>query len=91
MLTLAAGGGLLPLLAAGAGAARVTAVERSRMLYRLARQVLAANGSAPGAERVHLIGRRLQAVGIAGGGPALTYAPNCSLAAFTSPNAHEVH
>jgi hypothetical protein len=39
-LTLAAGGGVLPLLAAAAGAANVTAVERSRMLYRMARQVL---------------------------------------------------
>ncbi len=39
VLTLAAGGGVLPLLAAAAGAAHVTAVERSRMLYRMARQV----------------------------------------------------
>ena len=39
VLTLAAGGGVLPLLAAAAGAASVIAVERSRMLYRMARQV----------------------------------------------------
>ena len=31
---------MLPLLAAAAGAGSVTAVERSRMLYRMARQVL---------------------------------------------------
>ena len=38
MLVLGAGGGMLSLLAAQAGAGRVTAVERSRMLYRMARQ-----------------------------------------------------
>lgn len=40
VLVLGAGGGLLALMAAAAGARRVTAVERSRMLYRMARQVL---------------------------------------------------
>lgn len=66
VLVLGAGGGLLALMAAAAGARRVTAVERSRMLYRMARQVLEANGDAPNAERVHLIDRKLRAVGIAG-------------------------
>lgn len=40
VLVLGAGTGVLPLMAAGAGAGSVTAVERTRMLYRMARQVL---------------------------------------------------
>jgi predicted RNA methylase len=36
---LGAGTGVLPLMAAAAGAGSVTAVERTRMLYRMARQV----------------------------------------------------
>ena len=39
VLTLAAGGGALPLLATAAADTHVVAVERSRMLYRVARQV----------------------------------------------------
>ena len=66
VLTLASGGGVLPLMAAATSARLVTGVERSHMLYRMARQVLAANASAPGADRVQLIGRRLQAIGIEG-------------------------
>ncbi|CAL8464829.1 g4364 [Coccomyxa elongata] len=38
VLALGAGSGVLALMAARAGARRVTAVERSRMLFRLARQ-----------------------------------------------------
>lgn len=68
MLVLGAGGGLLGLLAARAGAGRVTMVERSRMLYRMARQALDANPNAPRVERIHLVGRRLQSCGVRGEG-----------------------
>ena len=75
VLVLGSGGGLLSLVAAGAGAGSVTAVERSRMLYRMAKQVLESNCSRGGAEgeaaaRVSLLDRRLQAVGVAGEAPA---------------------
>lgn len=40
VLTLGAGGGVLPLLTGRAGASRVTALERSRMLYRMAKQTV---------------------------------------------------
>lgn len=70
-LVLGTGGGLLPLLAAQAGAGEVVAVERSRMLYRMAKQVLESNrggGADPGAaDRVCLLDRRLQAVAVRGG------------------------
>ena len=69
VLVLGAGGGLLGLLAAQAGADRVTAVERTRMLYRMARQCLDANAQGQNAElttRVRLLERRLQAVGVQG-------------------------
>lgn len=36
---LGAGTGVLPLMTAAAGAGSVTAVERTRMLFRMARQV----------------------------------------------------
>jgi predicted RNA methylase len=39
VLVLGADTGLLPLMATAAGAGSVTAVERTRMLYRMARQV----------------------------------------------------
>lgn len=65
---LGSGSGVLALAAAAAGAGRVTAVERGRMLYRMARAVLEDNGAAPGADRIHLIDRRLTAIGIAGAG-----------------------
>lgn len=38
VLTVEAGGGYLPLMAGRSGAPRVTALERSRMLYRMAKQ-----------------------------------------------------
>lgn len=66
VLVLGAGTGVLALSAAAAGAGRVTAVERSRMLYRMARAMLDANRAAAGAANVYLISRRLKAVGIAG-------------------------
>lgn len=69
-LVLGTSGGLLPLLAAQAGTGQVAAVERSRMLYRMARQVLESNrgsGGDPGAAgRVCLLDRRLQAVAVRG-------------------------
>ena len=70
MLVLGGGGGVAALLAARAGAGRVTAVERERMLYRMARQALAANAAAPGAARITLLDRPLRLVGVAGAAPA---------------------
>ena len=68
VLVLGAGGGLLSLLAAQAGAGSVMAVERSRMLYRMAKQCLESNVKQQGevVGRVRLVDRRLQAVGVAG-------------------------
>jgi predicted RNA methylase len=66
VLVLSSGGGVLPLLAARAGAGHVTAVERGRMLYRMAKQVLESNGEAKGAANVHLLDRGLRAVGVQG-------------------------
>ena len=75
VITLASGGGVLALRAAAEGARMVTGIESSRMLYRMARQILADNATAPGADRVHLVGRRLQAVGIEGVMLLLSSAP----------------
>ncbi len=66
MLVLGAGTGVQALSAAAAGSVRVTAIERTRMLYRMARQLLDANKSAAGAARVRLVDRQLRAVGVAG-------------------------
>lgn len=66
MLVLGAGSGILSLSAAAAGASSVTAVERSRFLYRMARDLMDANSYAPGIAAIHLVDRRLTAVGIAG-------------------------
>lgn len=66
VLVLGAGGGVLSLLAARAGAGRVTAVERTRMLYRMAKQILSSNEGIPGAENVHLLARSLFTVAVAG-------------------------
>ena len=73
VLVLGGGGGLAALLAARAGAGRVTAVERGRMLFRMAAQALAANAAAPGAPRVTLLDQPLRSVGVAGAAPA----PGC--------------
>jgi len=62
VLALGSGGGLLSLMAAKHGAGRVSAIERSRMLYRMAKQVISSNESIPGVENVHLIARSLLAV-----------------------------
>lgn len=70
MLVLGAGSGVLALLAARAGARRVTAVERSRMLFRMAQQTLAANADAPGAENIRIIARSLQGIGVHGDLPS---------------------
>lgn len=74
MVVVGAGSGLLSLSAAAAGASSVTAVERSRFLYRMARDLLDANRSAPGITAINLVDRRLTAVGIAGHFPL----PICS-------------
>lgn len=59
VLALGTGSGLLALLAAGAGAGRVTAVERSRSLYRMAKQVGPAAGDMawerPGGQGVYVM------------------------------------
>lgn len=67
MLVLGSGGALTALLAARAGAGRVTAVERGRLLFRMAQQALAANAATPGAARISLLDRPLRSVGVAGG------------------------
>jgi predicted RNA methylase len=64
VLALGSGGGLLSLLAAKHGAGRVSAVERSRMLYRMAKQIISSNIDVPGVDNVHLIARNLLAVGV---------------------------
>ena len=68
MLVVSQGSGLLPLLASRAGAGRVDAVERSRMLFRMAKQALA--GNPMWADVVHLLTCPLSQVCIAGGCPA---------------------
>lgn len=70
VLVLGGGGGLAALLAARAGAGHVTAVERGRMLFRMAAQALAANAAAPGTPRITLLDRPLRSVGVAGAAPA---------------------
>ncbi|KAK9917705.1 hypothetical protein WJX75_007354 [Coccomyxa subellipsoidea] len=66
ILVLGAGSGVLALMAARAGAGRVTAVERSRMLYRMARQALDANLDAPGAANIRIVDCQLRGVGVQG-------------------------
>ena len=61
---LSAGTGILGLLAASAGANEVICIERSRFLYRMARQALQANAHLQ--DRITLVGRRLQACGVSG-------------------------
>jgi len=70
VLVLGGGGGAAALLAARAGDARVTAVERGRLLHRMAAQALAANAAAPGAAAVCLLDAPLRSVGVAGAGLA---------------------
>ena len=70
MLVLGAGTGLLGLLAAQAGAGRVTCVERSGMLYRMAKQTLEANAGRLPAGVVHLLPRPLEVAGVLGEAPA---------------------
>jgi predicted RNA methylase len=66
VLVLGQGSGVLGLLATREGAGRVTCVERSRMLYRMARQLLSANARSLGASSIHLIGRPLHCVAVEG-------------------------
>lgn len=64
MLVLSAGTGLLGLLAASSGAKEVICIERSRFLYRMAKQALQANTHLQ--NQVTLVGRRLRACGVQG-------------------------
>ena len=62
MLVLSQGTGVLALMAARAGAGHVTAVERSRMMYRMAKQAMASNPCSS----IHLLDRPLSHCGIQG-------------------------
>ncbi|KAK9863045.1 hypothetical protein WJX84_000363 [Apatococcus fuscideae] len=64
VLVLSAGTGVLGMLAASAGSEEVVCIERSRFLYRMAKQALQANAHLQ--DRVTLIGCRLQACGVSG-------------------------
>ena len=66
VLVLGQGTGVLALLAARAGAGRVSSVERSRMLFRMAKQALAANTGATNADRIRLLDCPLRCIGVAG-------------------------
>lgn len=66
VLVLGQGSGILAMLAARCGAGRVTCVERSRMLYRMAKQALLSNRDAPGAERIHLVDGPLSCLHVEG-------------------------
>lgn len=66
VLTLSSGGGVLGLMAGRAGAGRVTCIERSRMLYRMAKKVLDENKEAPGAVNIQLLSHDLRAVSVQG-------------------------
>ena len=67
VLAVSAGGGVLGLIAAKAGASNVTQVERSRMLYRMAKQVRDSNEEGPLKSlcaRVDLVSGILGSVGV---------------------------
>ena len=65
VLVLGSGGGVLSLLTAKAGAGQVTAIERSRMLYRMAKQILSSNENVPGAENINLMACNIFSVRVA--------------------------
>lgn len=69
MLALGRGSGLLGLLAARAGARRVTCIERGRMLYRMAKHVIEENRSEPWSDAIRLLPCRLYGCGVAGNLP----------------------
>ena len=64
MLVVSQGSGMLPLLAARAGAGHVTAVERGPMLYRMAKQAL--KGNPMWADTIQLLDRPLGQVTVLG-------------------------
>lgn len=64
MLVLSQGTGVLPMLAVQSGAGTVTAIERGRMLYRMAKQTLAANPSL--ADSISLLDRPLSHCAVSG-------------------------
>lgn len=61
-LVISAGGGILGLLAAQAGAQSVTQVERSRMLYRMAKQIKESNKDIDYTNNVDLVSGILESV-----------------------------
>lgn len=61
-LVISAGGGILGLLAAQAGAQSVTQVERCRMLYRMAKQIKESNKDIDYVENVDIVSGILQSV-----------------------------
>ena len=65
-MVLGSGSNILGLMATQLGARRVTCIERSPMVYRMAKQTLQSNKHIPGVDKIVLIDRHLQAVGIAG-------------------------
>ena len=66
VLVLGQGTGILALLAAQAGTGRVSCVERSRMLYRMAQQAVAANARAPNAGSITVLPLPLASIRVAG-------------------------
>ena len=61
-LVVGAGGGMLGMLAAQAGCQRVTQVERSRMLYRMAKQIIESNKHKDYTKDVNLVSGILESV-----------------------------
>lgn len=68
-LAISAGGGVLGLLAAQAGATTVTQVERCRMLYRMAKQIKESNKDLEYAARVELVSGVLESVKVKDSNP----------------------
>lgn len=61
-VVISAGGGVLGLMTARAGFSHVTNIERSRMLYRMTKQILESNTHESYASHVHLITGVLETV-----------------------------
>ena len=61
-VVISSGGGVLGLLAAQAGAHKVTQVERSKMLYRMAKQILDSNKDLPYTKNVEIVSGVLETV-----------------------------
>eukprot|EP00889_Picochlorum_renovo_P007052 jgi/Picre1/34082/NNA_001557.t1 len=61
-VVISSGGGVLGLLTAQAGAQKVTQVERSKMLYRMAKQILDSNKNLPYSKNVEIVSGVLETV-----------------------------